>query len=200
MKSQPEADFLRGIEPRGIAVDPAYPKSAILRFRNAEPDARFWIVPDEPERRPYFIATMLELMGSWASCFAWRHMGSWRAREHINPLRINDCVEFTILNGIGIPTGTADIIEFTRDDMFLLVTLLFATSIFGWSVGEDLYVVPDHGQYILKTDHHGVIHVEFRRPADVDAWVSAMADRGFPLPDEPPDATFKSSGWMVQKS
>ena len=127
-------------------------------------------------------------------------MGGWPAREHIDPERINDCVEFAILDGIGIPIGTSDVVEFSRDESTELVTLLFSTSIFGWSAGEDLYVVPDHGRCLLQTDHHEVMHVQFGQPADAATWVRAMTERGFPLPDEPPDATFKWPRWMTRRS
>jgi len=196
MKSLSEADFLRRMETCGVIVDAAYPKSAILGFRTGAKDTRFWDVPPRPERRPYFMKTMLELMGDWTSCFAWRHMGSWPDQKDIDPLRINDCVEFKILNGIGIPAGTSEVIEYTQDETPSLVTLLFATSIFGWSVGEDLYVIPDHGKFILKADHHSAMQVEFAQQADISKWTQIMADRGFPLPDDLPDETFKRPDWM----
>jgi hypothetical protein len=158
---------------------------------------RFWCVPDQPQRRPFFYSCVLELAGSWNSCFAWRHRGSWPSEETLNPSRINDCIEAQLLKGVGIPLGTAAVLELQRDELNHLVSLLLITSIFGWSVGEDLYVVPDNAQYILKTDHHGVIHVEFRNEDDVNVLVSKMSEKGFPLPDDLPDETFKRPSWMT---
>ena len=86
--------------------------------------------------------------------------------------------------------------QFARDERETLVALLFSTTVFGWSVVEDVYVVPDHARQILKTDHHGVVHVDFGDPGDVDRWVSKMSESGFDLPNEPPDATFKRPTWM----
>lgn len=40
-----------------------------------------------------------------------------------------------------------------------LVALIFTTTIFGWSVGEDLYLIPNHGRYLLQTDRHGVVRI-----------------------------------------
>jgi hypothetical protein len=76
------------------------------------------------------------------------------------------------------------------------VTLLFSTTIFGWSVGDDLYVVPDHARHLLQTDHHGVIHLKFRTQTDLNSCVEEMHRRGFSLPDELPDETFKQPKWM----
>jgi hypothetical protein len=65
-------------------------------------------------------------------------------------------------------------------------------------VNEDLYIVPDTGRHIVKTNHHGVIHVSFGSSDDVQAFIQFMAERGFILPDELPDATFKRPEWMKE--
>lgn len=196
MRALTEAEFLSWSADRGLALDPQYPDSAVLSFRSGSTDARFWEIPDRPERRPYFLASLLDLLGDWKSCFAWRHLGSWPALEHIDSERINDVIEYQILKGIGLPMGSGSVVEFARGDHPALVTLLFSTTIFGWSVGEDLYVVPDNARFILQTDHHNVVHVEFRDANDVDRWVAEMEKRGFPLPEETPDETFKQPDWM----
>ena len=97
---------------------------------------------------------------------------------------------------VGLPLGTADVVEISKDEWDTLVTLMFATTIFGWSVGEDLYVVPNHGRYLLRTDHHDVVHVCFRAPEDLEHYAKGMETKGFPLPDAVPDATFKQPPWM----
>lgn len=197
MKILSEAEFLRWADGAGIEIDPRYPQSAVLRFRSDLGEARFWCVPPEPERRSYFIASLLELTGDWHSCYAWRHLGSWP--ESADPRRVNDVVELCILKALRLPLGTSDVVEFTRAELDKLLTVILSTTIFGWSVREDLYVVPDHGTYILQTDHHDVIHVSFRGPEEIGRWISEMAARGFPLPDDLPDATFKWPPWMKRK-
>jgi hypothetical protein len=196
MRALTEAEFLSWSAERGLHLDPQYPNLAVLSFRNDGGDARFWEIPEKPERRSYFLASLLELLGEWQSCFAWRHLGSWPAADRLDPQRINDLVEYEILSGIGLPMGTGSVVEFVRMDCPALVTLLFSTTIFGWSVGEDLYLVPDHARYVLQTDHHNVVHIEFRDANDVEGWVTEMAKRGFPLPEELPDETFKQPDWM----
>jgi hypothetical protein len=104
-----------------------------------------------------------------------------------------------ILKGLGVPLGTADVVEFMRDEFDMLLTLIYSTTVFGVSVGEDLYIVPNDGRCILQTDHHDVIHVHFRQSAEVDRWVSEMAMRGFPLPEDLPDETFKQPPWMKRR-
>jgi hypothetical protein len=105
-------------------------------------------------------------------------------------------VEYQVFKGLGLPLGTTDVVEFERVDYQALLTLLFTTTVFGWSVGQDLYVVPDHARYVVQTDHHDVVHVEFSDVADIDNWVSTMAQAGFLLPERLPDETSRQPPWM----
>lgn len=194
MRTHRENTFLTWAERSGFQLDPRYPESAVLTFRPYSDYHRFWVVPIEPERRPYLIASLIECMGEWQACYAWRHLGSWPSSA--GPERVNDVVELRILEGLGIPLGTNAVIEFQTSEFDKLLTLVFATTIFGWSVGEDLYVVPDHGRHLLQTDHHGVVHVSFRTEDALQACVEEMERRGFTLPDEVPDPTFKQPRWM----
>lgn len=197
MRTTTEREFLRWAAGRGLGLDPQYPDAAVLDYQGGS-DARFWVVPAEPERRPYFVASLLELLGDWHTCYVWRHLGSWPDPNDIDGQRVNDVVELRVLQGLGLPLGTADIVTFDRSELDALITLLFSTTIFGWSVGEDLYVVPDHARQVLQTDHHRVIHVSFRDSGDVGRWVSEMAQKGFALPEELPDATFRRPSWMPE--
>jgi hypothetical protein len=194
MKTLTEAAFLAWADASGLCLDPRYPESAVLVFRPDPHLDRFWEIPAEPERRPSFILSLLQLMGEWHECYVWRHLGSWP--EFADPQRINDVVEWRILKGLGLPLGTADVVKFEKAELDTLVTLIFSTTVFGWSVGEDLYIVPDDARYIVQTDHHNVIHVSCRSSADVDQWVRQMEELGFALPEEVPDSTFKRPDWM----
>lgn len=197
MRTHQEDDFLAWAERAGFGLDPRYPRSAVLTFRPASEHDRFWEVPVEPESRPYFIASLLECMGDWQACYVWRHLGRWPPAAV--PDRINDIVEHRILQGLGLPLGTNAVVEYSRGERDSLLTLLFSTTIFGWTVSEDLYVVPDHGRHLLQTDHHGVIHLGFRTEDSLTGCVEEMKRRGFLLPDEVPDATFKQPRWMKSR-
>lgn len=195
MKTVTEDEFLHWASTKGLGLNPKYPQSAVLDY-NAGSESRFWEVPREPERRPYFLALLIDLIGDWEACYVWRHLGSWPDPKQIDPRRINDAVELLILKGLGLPLGTGTVVQFARKEREALVTLLFSTTVFGWSVGEDLYVVPDHARVIIQTDHHEVVHASFAEAGDLDRWVSKMSEEGFDLPDEPPDETFKRPSWM----
>jgi len=200
MKTLSEQQFVDWVQTVGLTLDPAYPEYAILCYPQASADSRFWEVPARPERRPYFLASLLDLMPAWESCYVWRASGSWPAPDEVRPDGANDVVELSILQGLGLPLGTADAVQFTHDQRAALLALLFSTTVFGWSVGQDLYVVPDHGRCFLETDHHDVVHATFRDSSDLASFVSAMETRSFELPQELPDSSFKRPDWIPPAS
>lgn len=195
MNSLTETSFLQWANENGMGVDERYPKQVVLSFKPDPKLRRFWEVPAEPERRPYFIASILSLLGDWEACYVWRYNGSWPISA-LAPERINDHVEIQILKGIGLPLGTADVVAFSHYEVNQLVTLVFSTTIFGWCVNEDTYVVPDNAKYILEVSHHEAFHVSFRNAEDLNGFVSKMDEKGVPLPEDVPDETFKHPEWM----
>ncbi len=113
-----------------------------------------------------------------------------------HPYSLNDRVEFQMLHGLGLPTGTTQVAAFDASDRDALIATLFVTAIFGCCIMQDAYVVPDGANYLLKTDHHGVVHIAFRDKHDVLPAVAHLEGRGFVLPTELPDQTFKPQPWL----
>lgn len=192
-----ETTFIESAQARGYKFVRTKSNHGWFELEPSVDEGRFWGIPAEPERRPHLFSGMLELMGDWRTCMAWRVNGVWPASA--DPGRLNDNIELIILSGLGMPRGGTDAVEFSSEETEKLVTLMFSTSIFGWSVGEDLTIVPDHGRYLMQISHHNVVHVHFRSSADRVAYVSGMQEWGFNLPDELPDATFKRPSWLKKK-
>jgi hypothetical protein len=189
-----EKSFLALIKKQRIIVDPGYPDSAVLCFDPDPGISRFWEIPEEARRITCFIDTILSSLVPWNTVYVWKHLGSWKSIA--TGVRLNDDVQAIIYSGIGIPGGHADILEFTKDEYPKLVALIFNQLIFGWNVGDDLYLIPDHGDQIVKTDHHDAVHVEFKSDETMQKFVEAMKQRGFPLPEDVPDETFKTPDWI----
>jgi hypothetical protein len=122
-----EKSFLKWANDRGMGLDDQYPESAVLSFKPDLQQDRFWEIPSNPEQRPYFVASILSLLGNWNTCYVWRHLGSWP--DSADPNRINDQIELQILRGIGLPLGTADVVAFSRAEFNQLVTLTFSTTV-----------------------------------------------------------------------
>jgi hypothetical protein len=87
-------------------------------------------------------------------------------------------------------------VQFERDEEAPLMAFLFASMAWGWCVDDDLFFVPDHARQLLHTHHHDVIHAECRSEERVLELVAHMAAKGYELPAEPPDGTFKQPALM----
>jgi hypothetical protein len=83
-----------------------------------------------------------------------------------------------------------------RDEQAAAVAVLFVYLAFGGDSLDDLFFVPDHARQVVQSSHHDVVHVACRDEARVRELVRHMEAAGYPLPTEPPDATFKWPAWM----
>lgn len=198
MTTIPQDHFVATLAQTGLALDPKYPDARVLRY-TGEMHSRFWITPTAARRRPFFLSSLLDLLGDWQTCSCWRPKGSWADFRDVELQRPDYSVEQCIFRGLGIVIGSADVLAFGRSEIDALITLLFNTSIFGWSIGEDTYVIPDHGGGFLKVSHHEVVHASVRSEVEINQWVKSMSKAGFDLPADPPDATFKRPTWMPRK-
>jgi len=194
MKGIKEKKFIEMIRQKGMSVDSRYPESAELTFQEGSEISRFWEIPEEARRIPYFVDTTLAALDPWESIYVWKHMGSWNTS--VDGERLNDDVQAVLYKGIGITENNADVLVFRRNELAELVALTFNQLLFGWHVGDDLYIIPDHGRQMMKTDHHDVVHVSFRDKATMEKFIIAMAEKGFELPEDIPDDTFKRPDWM----
>ncbi len=195
MNSLRESELLNQIGVKGIVLDPMYPRSAVLRFQTEPEITRFWAIPDQARTIPYFVATMISLLDpSWQTLLVWKHLGSWNT--NFKGDRMDDDVQASIYRGIGIKNDSADNLVFDRSELPMLVALIFCQLVFGWHVGDDIYVIPDNAQHIIKTDHHHVVHVSFRDEDSMKNFVMGMSSKGYQLPESLPDPTFKKPGWM----
>lgn len=179
MNSLGQEEFLRWAETKELGLDSRYPQSKTLTFLPLR-DAYYWQVPRDQEERLYLLVSLLELLGDWQTCFAWRHLGFWPSADYPPA----EGGEHEILKILGLPIGTSNVVEFTRPELGTLLLLMFLTLVYGWSVGEDLYVVPDHARQFLMLSHHDKVHVHLASADDLGSWTEVLAERDFGLPQE----------------
>src|SRR4051812_8489550 len=186
--------FLRWAAGVGVGLDPRFPDSERLCLLPPRDHARFWAVPSDPAAWAHFLATMLGGLDEWAEGFLWPRGGRWpRSAESGSR---NERVRDVMLRGAGIPDGWSGAVRFARREEAELLTALFVVVAGGWGGHDDVFFVPDHGQQLLQTDHHDVVHVECASEERVLRLVKHLADEGYELPKEPPDWTFKRPAWM----
>jgi hypothetical protein len=187
--------FLRWAAGGGIGFDPRYPQSGCLRLLPRREHARFWVLPPDPAALPHFTASLLDGLDEWDNGFLWpRSDGRWPDPAQTGSY--SEGVRDVLLRGADIPAGWVGAVRFGRDEEDALLAVLYAFVVFGWCVDDDLFFVPDHGRQLIHTDHHDVIHVECASEERIQRLVAHMAEAGYELPRELPDATFKRPAWM----
>jgi hypothetical protein len=83
------------------------------------------------------------------------------------------------LRGIGIPDAFQGALSFDAvewRDLYLVISTFF---VWGWSVGEDLYIIPKNGSCILMTSHHGELFVQFPATDALARFEADMERSGF---------------------
>ena len=192
-------DFLAWCRGHGIGPDERYSEPRCLVYTERPRHARFWDVPARAAQVPHFVAHLLAGGGDWSHCQVWPRGGAWPRDDVRLPAAEDgpgDCVRGIILGAAGVPPGYRGAVRFGREELGQLIAVLFAQVVFGWTVSDDLFVVPDHGRLFLHTDHHDVVHVEYAGEGAVGPFIEHMARGKYALPEELPDETFKRPDWM----
>jgi hypothetical protein len=191
--------FLAHTRALGVAPDDRYSSPQCLVYVPHRQHARFWNFPKRAAGFPFFISHMLDTLAPWSECHLWPRGGQWPALpdDADCDLPLAWTVRGRLLGAAGIPACHQGAACYTADERDQLVTAVFAQLVFGWCPPDDLFILPDHGRYFLHTDHHGVIHANFRDEADITPFVEHMAQENYLLPTQLPDATFKLPSWMT---
>lgn len=171
------SDFLLWARTCGIAPDDRYDEPRCLVYLPYRDYDRFWVVPKSPEAIPYFAEQLLAGLGDWATCYLWLREGQWPSARHSNSS--NDVVRDLIFRAAQVPDGFEGALQFSKSEQGKILGIISAVLMYGWSAGEDLFVIPNHGKVFLQTDHHGVVHVNCADANLPATFVAHMAENGF---------------------
>ncbi|HEX4795683.1 MAG TPA: hypothetical protein VH370_17975 [Humisphaera sp.] len=195
MELLPADQFLPWARTMGIILDPVYSTPKCLVYQSDATERRWWNTPADPEEITRFLSHLLNGLGPWRFCSVWRRGGSW---PNLDPPRNRlEASRRLVEIGPAIPHGFAGAVKYTADELSHLVGRVAAHVKSGWCVQDDLFIIPDDGQHILQTDHHGVVHVSCLDGTSMKRLIEHMANTGYSLPTEPLDWTFKWPSWMA---
>ena len=197
MKLVPDNQFIEWLEAGGIRNDPRWPRSQSLTFGEDHDHTRWWLPPEVVSDLPGFITTALELSSSNGPYWLCRRGGgTWYDGDDgtVRNQIIDRMVAIT-----GVPSDFSGALGLETSEWRDLLILTAAYFVFGWSVGEDLYIIPDDRSCILMIDHHGTLSIHCESNERLEAFSQGMREAGHELPDHLPDATFKRPDWMVAK-
>lgn len=178
----------------GIVLDRRYSPPQCLVYESLSDNHRWWNTPTDPADLPAFFAHLLGGMEFWIRCHIWRRGGSWPT---IDPPRSRLGAIWRLLErGPDIPADFRGAVNFETDQCEAMVGLVVTHVQSGWSVNDDLFIIPEHARYILQTDHHGVTHAACFDRAAMDRLIKHMDAGGYSLPTTLLDWTFKRPDWM----
>ena len=101
-----------------------------------------------------------------AYCDAWRPGGIW----HEDDPAYTDSVREVLLRGFDIPHEHCGALSFARSDAAAVTALVLAFAVAGWNINDDLCLVPDKHQFIIRVSHHAVLHVSAEPPSSWSRW------------------------------
>jgi len=172
----PEAEFARWRSDVDILPHPRFPSS--LAFRQAPDCQQSWLPAGRITDLPGFLQTAVSLArGDGSVCLYRKGGGAWYEGDDAP---IGNHIIDRVLQGLGIPRDFEGAISFVgREwrDMYLLISTFF---VWGWSVGEDLYIIPENVSCVLMTSHHGELFAMFPGTEALAQFQAAMASSGHP--------------------
>jgi hypothetical protein len=165
-----DARFFAWLRQRGIIADPARGTGDRLTFAEGTPVERRWrpggIVSDVPD----FTRAMLTAAMNGGPWWLWRRGGGPWMDEFGEEGGLRNGALDRLLEALGFGGASGGLRLGAKEmaDLWLVVNAFF---VFGWSVAEDVYVVPDDCSCILLFSHEG--HVEAVFPTEESAAVFA---------------------------
>ena len=185
------SEFFTWAEAGQIGFDPRYAEPRCLDFQGVESDSRFWVVPEGNDARRTFAEALVELLDSKEGVRLWPRCGDWSAfSDYPDEIPAGSPMRHVILE------GRSGAVLFTHGEGTELADFLSFVALVGGSVCYDVFAVPDDKSIILEMNHHGVAYITAKDPLGLASVIDFLGTRGFPLPTEVPDWTFKRPHWM----
>ena len=136
------------------------------------------LASDRPHHRlPGFLQTAVGLASGGDATLLYRKGGeSWYEDEDAP---IGNHIIDRVLAALGVPRDFAGALSFESAewrDLYLLISTFF---VWGWSVGEDLYIIPKNGSCMLMTSHHGELFAMCPTVAALARFEAEMAKRDY---------------------
>jgi hypothetical protein len=196
MRLEPITAFATWASSRGIEIEERTVcegrRENSLRFRAATSQDRYWVTHYENKHLLVFVTALLVAASPWEFCWVLKREGGWDDMDEGEGLEL-------VLRSLEIPRGFDGAIQFSYEQRAALTMLIVAQIAFGWCGYYDIWVVPDHGRQMIRTDDDDITAVLFTDEPSLSHFVKSMSTAGFELPNAPPSKHFYWQPWMGPK-
>lgn len=160
--------------------------------------SRYWVIPEKASAMPFFFSKILEGLDPWDNCYLWKDEGEWCLGLSERSLPYHRILA-NIMERMGIPEGFKGVIRYSKEELYDILTVLCSQTAYGWTVTDNIFVIPDHGRQIVRTDHcDDLVYVSFIDEGRLQEFVRCLANHDIKLPDRPRGASLKPEEGMKQ--
>ena len=159
MKAVSKSEFFRRFASGGPILDPRYASPQTLVFPGDERDRCSWTwdLPGNLKELPFFVAELIDAVDAKEAIYIFPREGAWRSGSSSQMFQVR-----SICRACGVDPSDDDVLVASIGERDAVDALFLLSLIFGGTVSDDIFLIPDSGDVILYADHHEMVHAEFR--------------------------------------
>ena len=161
---------------------------------DASHHSRFWMPPPVVSDLLNFLNAALDSASTSGPFYFYRR--AWSSWHYGDDGSVRNQIVDRMVGAAGVPPDFFGALRLSQSEWREILTIISAHYVFAWSVNEDLFIIPEDASCIPMVSHHGELRGTFPSENNLTKFVSAMSAKGFDLPEEVPDPTFKIPPWM----
>ena len=171
-----ESEFAKWRAAAGIVN---HPRLSLNLVFGQHPDCRrSWLPSGRIVDLPGFLQTALDFVSDEEATLLYRKGGGSWYEDDDAPIG-NQIID-RVLDAVGVPRTFQGALAFDSvewRDLYLVISIF---AVWGWSVGEDLFIIPKNGSCVLMTSHHGELFANFPSEEALEKFRDSMERAGHP--------------------
>jgi hypothetical protein len=138
-------------------LDARYAPPQTLAFQGGPKGEWSAELPGDAKAVPRWIASLIDAVRPEKSVYLYPRDGGWKSGDSQKLF-----LQSAIFKSCGIAPVGNEVIVASESERDAVEALFFMSLVYGGTVSDDIFLVPDHSKIILYADHHSAIHAEFR--------------------------------------
>ena len=170
-----------------------------LSFSSVASCRQFWFPSFVPSELPGFIAVALQAISPHGPYYiARRGGGTWQDGE--SESTINNQIIDSMLGSFGVAMHAEGAIRFEESEWKHLLAIVLTFYVYGWSVGQEIFILAEERDAILHPSHHGELYGTFKDAEVMEKFRSTLLSGGYDLPTESIGSSFQNPRWLVGRA